>query len=208
MSFRKRLAIGAATGVLVVVVAVAVLAQVNSGAQESATTTTAAAAAADRGAGTDRVSRLRQSLEALVTDGTLTVAQADAVAEYLEQIDRGHSAAGRDDGGINTDLAAETIGIEESALLDAIESGETIAAVATANGVDAAAVIDALVAADQVKLDEQVADGSITAEVADEKAAAALDRITGVVNGTIEFRSGSGSRSGTPSDRASGSDGA
>ena len=205
MSFRKKLAIGAATGILVVAGGVAVLAQVNASDQESTTTTVAAAS--DRGAGGERVSRLRQSLEDLVTDGTLTAAQADAVAEHLENTS-GHGAEGRgDDGGISLDVAAETIGIEESALLDAIGDGETIAEVAIANGIDAAVVIDALVAADQVKLDEQVADGSITAEVADEKAAEALDRITGIVNGTIEFRSGSGSRSDAPADRAD-SDGA
>jgi len=203
MSFRKRLAIGVATGILVVAGGVAVLAQVNASDQESTTTTTAAAAS-DRGAGGERVSRLRQSLEDLVTDGTLTAAQADAVAEHLENTS-GRGAEGRsDDGGISLDVAAETIGIEESALLDAIGDGETIAEVAIANGIDAAVVIDALVAVDQVKLDEQVADGSITAEVADEKAAEALDRITGIVNGTIEFRSGSGSRSEAPADRASG----
>jgi hypothetical protein len=205
MSFRKRLAVGAGSAILVLALGAAALSQVNTGAPESATTTTHATDASgssDRGAGSQRVNRLRESLEDLVTDGTLTAAQADTVAEHLAEVatGRGNDPTGHGDLGIDLDVAAEAIGIEPSALTDAIDNGQTIAEVADANGTDAEAVIDALVAAEQDELDELVADGSITAEVAAERAATALDRITDVVNGAIDPRSDSGSRSDGPAD--------
>jgi hypothetical protein len=207
MSFRKRLAVGAGGAILVLALGAAALSQVNTDAPESATTTTETATNAsgstNRGAGSQRVNRLRESLEDLVTDGTLTEAQADTVAEHLAQVaaGRGNDPTGNGDLGIDFDVAAEAIGIEPSALTDAIGNGQTIAEVAVANGTDAAAVIDALVAAEQDELDELVSDGSITAEVAAERAAADLDRITDVVNGAIDPRSGSGSRSDGPGER-------
>jgi hypothetical protein len=206
MSFRKRLAIGAAvTAILVVVLGVTVLSQVDAPRQESATTTTDGSNTSDRAAGNERGSKLRGSLEELVSDGTITAAQADAIAEHLAQAaGSGHGSKGRSDVGIDMALAAETIGIEQSALVAALDDGQTIAEVAAANGTDEAAVIDALLAAYQVTLDELVADGSITAEVAAERAAEAVDRITGMVNGEIEFRSGSGQRSDSSADPADG----
>ncbi|MBN1284140.1 MAG: hypothetical protein JXB47_01950 [Anaerolineae bacterium] len=44
-------------------------------------------------------------------------------------------------------IAAKTIGIEEDALMEALEDGKTIAEIAEANGVDPQAVIDAIVEA-------------------------------------------------------------
>jgi hypothetical protein len=95
---------------------------------------------------------------------------------------------------ISLDIAAETIGIERSALVDALADGQTIAEIAADNGINAGAVIDALVAAHEAKLDELVNDGSITAEEAAERAAEAADRIADLVNGEIEFRQGFGPR--------------
>jgi len=200
VSFRKRLAIGAGvTAILVVVLGVTVLSQVNAGAPESTTTTTDGSTNSDQAAGSERGSKLRNSLEELVTDGTITAAQADAIAEHLAQAAGSRQGSnGRSDVEIDLDIAAETIGIERSALVAALEEGQTVAEVAAANGSDEAEVIDALVAANQVKLDRLVADGSITAEEAADRAAEAVDRITGMVNGEIEFRSGSG---GQRSDR-------
>ncbi len=187
MSIRKRLAVGAATATLGMVLGATVLSPVVATAQESTTTTTT-----DGAAGTSRVDRIRAALEDLVTDGTITSAQADSVAEHLAETLQGPGRhfIGRGRVGASLDTAAETIGIERSVLVDALRDGQSIADVATANGTDPQAVIDALVAAHQAKLDELVADGSLTAERAAERAEGAVERITALVNGEFEFRPG------------------
>jgi hypothetical protein len=191
MSIRKRLAVGAATATLGLVLGATVLSPVVAGAQES-TTPTDEATTSEGVVETFRANGLRDHLEDLVTDGTITAAQADAVAEHLAQFgprpERGHLL--RRHVAISLDIVAETIGIERSALVDALADGQTIAEVAADSGTDAGAVIDALVAAHDSKLDQLVADGSITAEEAAERAAEAVDRITDLVNGEIEFRQG------------------
>ena len=197
MSIRKRLAVGAATATLGLVLGATVLSPVVAGAQESTTTTTA-----DESTGSDgfdrtvRADRLRESLEDLVADGTITAAQADAVAEHLAQSGPGpgHRHLFRHHIALSLDIAAETIGIERSALVEALADGQTIAEIAADNGTTAGAVIDALVAVHQAKLDELVADGSITAEEAAERAAEAADRIADLVNGEMAFRQGFGPR--------------
>jgi hypothetical protein len=186
MSIRKRLAVGGAAAALGLVLGATVLSPVIATAQESTTSTTEGAA------GTGRVDRIRAALEDLVTDGTITSAQADAVAEHLSSAlpGPGRHFIGRGRVGASLDTAAEAIGIERSVLADALRDGQTIAEVASANGIDPQAVIDALMAAHQAKLDELVADGSLTADEAAERAEGALERITAFVNGELEFRPG------------------
>lgn len=198
MSIGKRLAVGAATATLGLVLGATVLSPIVAGAQESTTTTTADEAANSDGSGRIvRADKLRESLEDLVTDGTITAAQADAVAEHLARFGPGpvhrhlfrrHIAA------VTLDIAAEAIGMERSALVEALADGQTIAAIAADNGTSAGAVIDALVSAHEAKLDELVADGWITAEEAAERVAEAGDRIADLVNGDMTFRQGFGPR--------------
>ncbi|HKY46541.1 MAG TPA: hypothetical protein VJQ79_01040 [Acidimicrobiia bacterium] len=195
MSIRKQLAVGAATATLGLVLGATVLSPVVAGAQESTTTTTAGESASPDGI--DRIvraDRVRESLEDLVTDGTITAAQADAVAEHLAQFGPGpgHGHLFRRHIAISLDIAAETIGIERTALVEALADGQTIAEIAAENGTSAEAVIDALVAAHKAKLDELVTNGWITAEVAAERAAEAAERIADLVNGGIDFRPGFG----------------
>ena len=195
MSIRKQLAVGAATATLGLVLGATVLSPVVAGAQESTTTTTAGESASPDGI--DRIvraDRVRESLEDLVTDGTITAAQADAVAEHLAQFGPGpgHGHLFRRHIAISLGIAAETIGIERTALVEALAAGQTIAEIAAENGTSAEAVIDALVAAHKAKLDELVTNGWITAEVAAERAAEAAERIADLVNGGIDFRPGFG----------------
>jgi hypothetical protein len=79
-------------------------------------------------------------------------------------------------------VAATAIGISEDDLKTALQSGQSMADVATANGVDPQTVIDALVADAQAKLAEKVANGDITQERADEISAGLVERITDIVN--------------------------
>ena len=97
------------------------------------------------------------ALDDLVEGGTVTQDQADAVQDALEgaRPERGrlrpgpgigHRHRGGGFGGERLTTVAEVLGIEESALIDALRDGQTIAEVAAAQGVDVQDVIDALVA--------------------------------------------------------------
>ncbi len=83
-------------------------------------------------------------------------------------------------GAINT--AAEVTGVEPRELVEAIKAGETIADVATANGVDPDTVVDALVSQASAKLDEAVANGRISEEKATEIKGGLEERMTKLVN--------------------------
>ena len=115
------------------------------------------------------------ALDDLVTAGTITQAQADAVAEALEAAKperpfggRRHGPGGLGFGRIGLDAAAEVIGIEEDDLRAALRDGTTLAELATENGVEVQAVIDALVAEGSERIDELVEDGRLDAEEAAE----------------------------------------
>lgn len=78
--------------------------------------------------------------------------------------------------------AADAIGIEPSALRTQLREGSSIADVATANGVDPATVVDALVSQLSSRIDAAVAKGKISAEKATALDAALTERITKFVN--------------------------
>jgi len=59
------------------------------------------------------------------------------------------------------ETSAGVIGVEVDELRQAVAAGETVGEVATANGVDPQAVVDALVAAGEAAIDDAVADGRI-----------------------------------------------
>lgn len=87
--------------------------------------------------------------------------------------------------GPKLDAAAEAIGIERDALAEALRSGETIADVAAANGVDVQTVIDAMVTAANERIDQAVTDGRLTEDEAAEKRAEIDQRVTDAVNGEL-----------------------
>jgi hypothetical protein len=79
-------------------------------------------------------------------------------------------------------VVADTIGIERSALRDALKSGQSIAEVAQAHGVDPQAVIDAALAAIDGRVDQAVANGRISAERGEAVKAKAAERASTFVN--------------------------
>lgn len=132
----------------------------------------------------DKAARLQEVLQPLVDDGTLTQAQADKVIAALEAAGpmgggRGGPGMGR---GAHLDAAAAVIGITTDELQTALQSGQTLAEVAVANGSTAQAVIDALVAEMQAHLADEVAAGEHTQDEADARIAEATTRITDMVN--------------------------
>jgi hypothetical protein len=122
-----------------------------------------------------------------VTDGTISEEQADAVAAHLaNEWDFPGRRLRRFHAGL--DVAAATIGITEANLVEALRDGRTVAEVAEANGVDAQAVIDDLVAEVNARVDEAVDDGELDPEQAAEIKANAVGRITDFVNEEMRFQ--------------------
>ena len=151
-------------------------------------TAVATAAAADESAAVDDTplrSRLLEWLAPLVSSGTITDDQAEAVADTLaEPLARmGHRAVR---GLMALDEAADFLGITGRELVEALADGSTLAEIAEANDVDPADLIDHLVGVAADRLDEAVANGRITEDEKAELLAAATEHITALVNGELE----------------------
>jgi len=138
----------------------------------------------------DRTSRLRDVLAPLVEDGTITAEQADAVAAHLaDELPMRHGHGGGFRAGFGEDVA-EVLGLTTDELRTRLQGGESLADVAEAEGVDVQAVVDAIVATHQERLDQAVADGRLTQEQADERAADLEEHAQDIVEGTFEGRMG------------------
>lgn len=87
-------------------------------------------------------------------------------------------------------VVAGVIGITEAQLDTALSSGQTVAAVAKAQGVDPQKVIDALVTDGLNELAAQVKAGTLTQAQADAQKAEVTQRATDQVNGTMSGRQG------------------
>ncbi len=145
----------------------------------------------DRTAG--RTARIAERLTGLVEDGTLTQAQADAVAGTLAESAPGRGGGpgshgdGHGPGGVGglgdvlregLATAAETLGLEEDALRDRVVAGETLGEIADAEGVARDDLVGALVGTAEELLAERVADGDLTQERADAISSDLTERIT------------------------------
>lgn len=137
----------------------------------------AVAGAAD--AATGAAGWVQDALSGLVDDGTITQEQADAVEAALEDA-RPRRAFGHR---IGLTTVADALGMSAEDLRAALADGATIAEVAQEQGVDVQDVIDAMVTAHRERVDEKVADGTLTQEQADEILARAEERATAIVNG-------------------------
>lgn len=144
---------------------------------------------------------VREALSGLVDDGTIDQEQADAVASALEEarpeVGMGHHGRG---GHPVLSTVADALDVSEDDLRSALREGRTIAEVAADQGVEAQAVMDAIVAAQRERLDEAVAAGRLTQERAEERLAGAEERATEAVNGALPMPRGDrgGDRGGFP----------
>ena len=152
----------------------------------------ASAATGDGTALDARVSSLRQALAGLVSDGSITSAQADEVASTIAEArpegpgrgghggGHGGGPGGGAGGGGRVDMAAaaEALGITPEELRTQTQAGQTLAELAEAEGVPVDDLVAALVAAAQERLDEAVAAGRLTQAQADARAAVLEARIT------------------------------
>ncbi len=133
----------------------------------------------------DRAASLASTLKGLVSDGTITQAQADKVASTLAAAaparGDGGPGHGRDGGGggrVDQAAAATALGLSADALRTQLDAGKTLAQVADAQGVDQATLVKALVTSAKGRLADQVASGRITQAQADTRASTLQAEIT------------------------------
>ena len=181
-------------------------------AQDSATSTatvTPDAGTAERVAA--RVSALKTALAGLVTDGTLTQAQADEVATTLSTSDalrgggRGHGHHGVRGGHLSHEAVASVLGITTEELRTLRQAGKTLAQIAQAEGISRSDLISRLVAAAKEQLAADVTAGRITQAQADAKAATLTADVTARVD---QVKTGRGGRRGAPDAAATTAPGA
>lgn len=150
--------------------------------------------------------RIRENLQALVDDGTLDAARADAVSEHLaselpsrpgqpgrgpiarEVIESEGAPGDRITGRLRVgpermDAIAEALGIERDDLVDRVLDGETLAEIAEAQDVDEPVLVDLLIAERVERIDQAVADGEIDPDEAAERKAALEELVTAHLNG-------------------------
>jgi hypothetical protein len=141
------------------------------------------------------------ALAPLVSDGTITQAQADKVAEALKNAgpQRGRGG-GMGHGGPGLDAAATALGITADELRTDLQGGKTIAQVAADKGVDVQTVIDGMVADAKSHLAAEVASGEHTQAEADQKLADLTQRITDSVNNGRPARGDHGPGGQPPAD--------
>ncbi|MEP7370187.1 MAG: hypothetical protein ABI662_11050 [Dermatophilaceae bacterium] len=155
---------------------------------------TPASATSSDNAVTSRLASIKSALSSLVSDGTLTKAQADKVASTLDSKlpKTGPGGPGGPGGHFGRfggmgmregeDAAAKALGMTTDQLHTAMEGGKSLAAVAKAKGVSVANVVKAMVASAQGKLASAVKDGKMTQAQADKLKTSLTQRFTDRVN--------------------------
>jgi hypothetical protein len=128
---------------------------------------------------TKRVESIRDALQGLVDDKTLTDAQADRVADTLANSDalRGRHGGKFLGGGMGMDAAASALGMSAEDVRSALMDGTTIAQLAERQGKDVDDVVAAMVKGATTRLDEAVEAGRITQAQADEMKGSLEERI-------------------------------
>lgn len=132
------------------------------------------------GAGTGgRLAALKNALTSLVTDGTLTQAQANRVAVTLDaQLPRRGPGGHGGPGPLRRAAVAKVLGITEAELHTQVAAGKTLAQIAQDKGISKATLIADLVKAAQAQLEQAVKEGRLTQADADAKKATLSARIT------------------------------
>ncbi len=143
---------------------------------------------------------LQQALSTLVGNGTITQKQSDAVTQQVQNL-RGKEPHGRFGpggmgrmGGMGGFMALGRDGLTQLAtllkttpqtLMSDLRSGQTIAQIAKANGVDVNTLIAALEADAKTEIQKQVTAGHLTQAQATKIEAGLATSITNLVNGTF-----------------------
>ncbi len=131
-------------------------------------------------AASNRLTDIKNGLKGLVSDGTITQAQADKVATTLDstlpkRFGPGHRGHGLAD-------AATVLGITEEQLRTALGTDKSLAQVAAAKGISKATLISKLVAAAKARLAAEVKAGTLALAEADARLAKLTARVTELVD--------------------------
>jgi hypothetical protein len=129
-------------------------------------------------------------VDAAVTAGRLTKAEGDALKARIESGETPLVGAPLHEfhhfgPGPGLDAAATYLGLTATQLRTELESGKTLAQIATSHGKTADGLVSALVDAAKKRLDAAVTAGRLTRSEADSLLAGLEDRITDVVNGRL-----------------------
>ena len=137
---------------------------------------------------------LKHRVDAAVAAGRLTKAQGDALKARIDSGDGplfpagGHRSHGFGHDGrheLKLDAAATYLGLTEEQLRTELESGKTLAQIATAHGKTPEGLVNALVDAASKKLDKAVAAGWLTRAEADSLLKGLKQHITDFVDGRL-----------------------
>ena len=131
--------------------------------------------------------RIDAALEAeKLSEGEAASKRSEVVEQVTEFVNQTHAfkdkAAGKRGRGERLSGLAELVGTDAQSLREALKDGRTLAEVAVSNGVEVEAVIEALVAMANERIDEAVAAGKLTDAEAEEKRAELETRIASFVN--------------------------
>jgi polyhydroxyalkanoate synthesis regulator phasin len=175
-------ALSIATGSL----AVAVLNPLGAANAQTDGTTTTAPATGSTGAtaAPERGGPLKSVLDALVADGTITQAQADAITAKLDAAraaEPRREMGGPGLAGAKLDDIASVLGITTADLQSQLQAGTTLRAIA-GDKVDALTTL--LTDKANARIDQAVTDGKITAETAATMKAAVPAKVTAMLDGT------------------------
>jgi transposase-like protein len=132
-------------------------------------------------------------LQQAVKDGELTQSQADQLKQQLQQgrdvgpfglgfgLHRGFGFAG----GVGLDTAAKYLGLTDAQLSTQLDSGKTLAQVATSHGKSVSGLKDAMLAAQKSKLDQAVASKDLTTAEEQQILSRASTRLDDLINGKL-----------------------
>lgn len=128
--------------------------------------------------------RISSMLSGLVSNGTITQSQADAIIKAAEGM-RAASKSIKDANRTALDsVITSTLGISLDTLTSRLKAGETLSTIA---GDKKSALITALAAEINKQIDAALAAGKITADQATAQKAKSVDRVTNMVNNVKGF---------------------
>jgi hypothetical protein len=138
-------------------------------------------------------------VDAAVAAGRITKAQGDELKRRINS--NGFPLIGGRGRGFHRfgffgklDAAADYLGLTEAQLHSELESGKTLAQIATGHGKTASGLVDALVAAAKQHVDAAVKAGRLTQSQADQMLSDLRARVTDLVNGKLPAPSADGFR--------------